>query len=101
MARNKTPFHSVNEILGRFLKGGKMGAKIRQYALHANWENVVGPKIAGHAVPTVWRGNILFVEVESPAWLQELRMMEEEVLEKIRTACTDLQIEKIRWILRH
>lgn len=78
-----------------------MGAKIRQYSLHAHWEKIVGPKIAGHATPTVWRGNTLFVEVENPAWLQELRMMEEEVLEKIRTAFTDIQIEKIRWVLRH
>ncbi len=100
MANSKPPFHPLDEILGRFLKGRKWEAKLKQYSLHTRWAEIVGPKIAIQATPTIWRGNTLFVEVSHPAWLTELRMIESDILEKIRSHCEGIAIEKIHWILR-
>ena len=96
----KDPFHPVGDILGRMLKGGKWELKIKQYSFLSKWEAIVGKEIAKQATPTIWRGNTLFVEVKNAAWMQELRMMESDVVSKIRRHNPEIKIEKIRWVLR-
>lgn len=95
----KRPFHPIGDILGKMLKGGKWDSKLKQYSFLSQWETIVGPQIAKHATPAIWRGNTLVVEVTHSSWLQELKMMESEVLEKIRKSCPEVTIDKIRWIL--
>ena len=94
-------FDSIQNILGKIIKGGKWDLKFRQYSLFSQWEKIVGTKIAEHANPKIWQGTTLIVEVSNSAWLQELKMMELDVLQKIRETCPDLKIDKIRWTLKY
>lgn len=93
------PSH-IKDILGQILKGNKWEAKAKQYSLFSEWDKIVGPEIASHAKPFLWQGTILKVEVENSVWLQELRMMETDLLEKIRRSRPDCQIKAIHWKLK-
>lgn len=96
----KSPFHPIGNILGSLMKGRQWNIKLNQYALFNQWENLVGTEIAKQATPKVWRGKTLVVAVTSSAWLQELKMMEEDILKKICQNNPEIKIEKIQWVLR-
>ncbi len=51
--------------------------------LFDDWEEVVGPQLAGHCRPSGIDGTTLLLTVEDPAWASELRWLEEPLLERI------------------
>ncbi|OGQ47165.1 MAG: hypothetical protein A3H42_02740 [Deltaproteobacteria bacterium RIFCSPLOWO2_02_FULL_46_8] len=91
------PFHPLKNILGKLAKNNRWEQKLKQYEFLLHWEEIVGAKIAKQTTPTTWRGTTLCVNVSTPAWLQELRMMEPEILEKFRLKCPNQPIHKIHW----
>lgn len=94
--RPKSHFHVLGDILDKLFPKAKWGEKQKQYAFFEQWETIVGKVIAKQAWPLRWSKNTLVVGVKDSCWLQELRMMEENILEKIRTANPELKIEKLR-----
>jgi len=92
-------FQSTGEILSRLLKGRGWGKKIGQYSFLEHWPAIVGPVIARQTTPHLWQGDTLTVKVTHSAWMQELKMMEPQLLAKIRAQAPDLKIQKIRWTL--
>lgn len=99
--RKKEPFASIGDILGKWMQSRKWDSKLRQYSFFAQWPEIVGAKIASKSRPALWREETLVVEVENSVWLTELRMMEPEILEKIRGACPEIVIKKIHWVVRN
>lgn len=95
--RKKGPFASIGDILGKWTKSRKWDSKLRQYSLFSQWPEIVGTKIAQHAQPRIWRGDVLVVAVDHPTWMAELRMQESEILEKIRRASPEVAVKKIHW----
>lgn len=51
------------------------------------WNEAVGEAVARHAKPERVDGSILWVVVDSAAWAEELRWMEETLLARIEAAC--------------
>ncbi|MDO8527282.1 MAG: DUF721 domain-containing protein [Deltaproteobacteria bacterium] len=97
--RKPNPFHSIADILGKLTGSRKWDSKIKQYALLSEWPEIVGPKIAKHATPTLWRGTVLCVKVSSSSWLTELKMMERDIVSKIKKDYPEVEINGIRWML--
>lgn len=93
-------FHKIKDILNQMGKTRKWDGKMKQYSLFSNWPNIVGTNISKHANPTLWQGEVLKVEVETSSWLQELRMREMEIVEKIRDYYPELKITGIHWKLK-
>ena len=91
--------HSIGDILGKLVSKAKWNSKLKQYALWQQWGGVVGTRVAKHAQPLRWNGATLVVGVNDSSWLQELRMMESEILEKIKQQLPDLKIAGIHWTL--
>lgn len=98
--RFKRSFQPIGNILDHLLRGNKWEGKIKQYSLFERWPAIVGPVVAAHARPKVWRHTVLVVAVDNHAWMSELRMQEESLLEKIRASQPDLEVRKIHWTLR-
>jgi predicted nucleic acid-binding Zn ribbon protein len=53
-------------------------------ATQAVWAEVVGPALAAAAEPASERGGTVTVRCESAVWAQELEMMGEQVLARLR-----------------
>ena len=93
----KTRPTPIKDILRKILGEGKPQEKLKQYSLFPNWDKIVGSSIAKHATPSLWLGEVLEVAVEDASWLMELKMMEEEILEKLRASLPEVKIAKIHW----
>lgn len=95
--RPKSHLHFIGDILEKLLPKAKWEQKRKQYALWEQWEAVVGIEIAKQTEPLQWQGATLVIGVKDSCWLQELRMREREILEKLRRFSPELKITGIRF----
>jgi predicted nucleic acid-binding Zn ribbon protein len=76
-------FKRVGDILASVIRDLDLEKGIAEHRAILMWEEAVGSEAASHAVPReVARGRMI-AAVDSSAWLQELRMREHEIIEKI------------------
>lgn len=73
----------LGEALGEFLRKHGLEGEVEGQAALSRWEDVVGERIAGVARPTGVARGVLFVEVESSAWLSELNLMRHDILRRL------------------
>lgn len=60
-----------------------VGSELASFPVEAEWRAIVGATIAQHARPTRLRRGVLLVEVDGPEWMQELRFLKRDLLEKL------------------
>ena len=77
------PFVSLKQVLASVLKECKLTADIDAYKVFSFWEEIAGPAVASHCRPVRLDGEILYVEVDDPIWLSQLRYMKRDILQKI------------------
>jgi predicted nucleic acid-binding Zn ribbon protein len=58
------------------------------------WADAVGPLIAAHVVPVKLDGTVLLVEVDEPAWATQVRFLEADLRERLRSA-TGAEVDRI------
>ncbi len=61
------------------------------------WEKAAGGKAAKHSSPAGLKDKTLVVNVDSTAWIYQLRLQEESLLSKIKKLARNNSIEKIRF----
>jgi predicted nucleic acid-binding Zn ribbon protein len=77
----------IGPILSRLLTQSGVNQFLAHQKLHANWQQVVDPRLARHTRLAGLRGNVLRVEVDSAAHLQELASFyKRSILERLRAA---------------
>ncbi len=69
-----------------------------QEVLH-RWDELVGDRIAEVARPRALARGVLFVEVRSSAWLNELNLMKPQLLSRVRADTDSTPVEKIVFTL--
>ena len=67
----------------------------------ASWDDAVGPQIAAHAQPASIVDSCLIVEVDHPTWATELRYLERDVIERLRTIAGADEVARIEVRVRH
>jgi predicted nucleic acid-binding Zn ribbon protein len=77
------PFVSLKQVLESVLKEHKLTSDIDAYKIFSVWAEIAGPMVAKHSRPVRLNGNILYVEVDDPIWLAQLRYMKQDMLQKI------------------
>ena len=73
----------VGDLLGDLLERQGLGTQIRRMGALDVWQEAVGEKIAGVTRARSVAASTLFVEVRSSAWLMELSLMKEALLERV------------------
>lgn len=61
---------------------------------------MVGKAIAAKARPTHYQGECLVVEVDHPAWMQELSLLKQQLLKKISREYPKIKVREIRLVLK-
>jgi hypothetical protein len=86
----------VGSALGALLS--HLGYQKRASALWGMvvWNRAVGEGVARHAQPERVDGSVLWVRVDSAAWAEELRWMEESLLGRINAACGHKAVTGLR-----
>ena len=87
----------LKEQLLRVLKANKLDVGVKKNTVFANWEKIVGSKVAEKAKPYRIDEDILYIKVEDPSWKFELQMMYQVLNTKIQKA-TKYEIKRIRII---
>ena len=78
--RNPKP---LGGALLQALKKYGLDAGIRSARVLLDWEKTAGEKIARHARAVDLKNGVLTVEVDSPAWIQQLSLIKKEVIKKV------------------
>lgn len=83
------PFVSLQTTLAKVLKEKKITGDLDLFRIFPMWGDIVGDNTAQHTRPARIKGHILYVEVDNPMWLTQLKYMKLDILDKI-----DMKIKK-------
>ena len=75
----------VAKILERLTTKMGIAARLEAEKAVVLWEEAVGKNIARRAKAVSIRNRILFVVVQNSAWLQELSLLKEGIIEKVNS----------------
>jgi hypothetical protein len=73
----------AGELVDKLLKGLGLDDRLQQYRALIIWEAVVGPQIAVRTRPVRIRDGVLEVNVDQPAWMQQLQLMKPKILARL------------------
>jgi hypothetical protein len=79
-------FASLGAVLEEAIEGLGLGEMVSKGAAMLLWPEVVGETVARVTHPETVRGHTLVVNVADNAWLQQLRYMEEDMVERLNGA---------------
>jgi predicted nucleic acid-binding Zn ribbon protein len=69
-------------------------------AVQAAWANAVGEQLAARATPVSERGGTVTVECADAVWAQELDLMQEALLERLRGELGEQAPEALRFRIK-
>jgi predicted nucleic acid-binding Zn ribbon protein len=86
MAAGKRPkgnLEPLAQLMGTVLRGTGLQKRFAEYRAVEAWDEVVGSTVAEQAQATVIRGGVLFVDVKSSVWMQELQLLRGDIIERL------------------
>ena len=73
----------AGELVDKLLQGLGLDERLQQYKALIVWSDVVGPQIAARTRPIRIRDNILEINVDQAAWMQQLQLMKPKILARL------------------
>jgi predicted nucleic acid-binding Zn ribbon protein len=95
MAEHK--FTKIGDILPSILKAAGLDQKLREIEVLSSWAEVVGEDVAARTQAVKIHNGTLYVHVSHGAWMQELRFIEKQIIEKLRARVPGVEINHIRY----
>jgi predicted nucleic acid-binding Zn ribbon protein len=100
MPGRSKPLSRVSEVLKGAIQKWNLGSSLHRYQLMAEWESIAGAPLAAKSRPLRFQGELLFVEVDHPAWVQELNLFKSNFLSKIAKSFPQAKIKRIHFVLK-
>lgn len=94
------PFTPIHEVINRVLKKYRLNGDIDAYRVFSIWNNIVGKKVADHARPVRIKEKVLYVEVDDPLWLAQIKYIKHDILKKLCNAIKDDIFRDIKFFLK-
>lgn len=73
----------TSELVEKLIQGLGLDDRFQQYKALIIWNETVGPQIAARTRPVRIREGILEVNVDQPAWMQQLQLMKPKILARL------------------
>lgn len=86
---------SIKKVLGTSFPFLGFGKRIKEFKVLRAWPEIVGENIALRARPTSIKRSILYVEVTSAPWMNELQYHVETIIEKTNAILGPDYIKKV------
>lgn len=93
-------FARIGEVLPAVLRDLGLQTRFRERKLVETWSTVVGPELAQRTRALRCENGTLLVHVDHGAWMQELHFIERDLVAKMRAACPDVNLTRIRFTAR-
>lgn len=100
MSKRSTPPSPVSAILETAIAKWNLGTSLNRYQVMADWEAIAGPALAARSRPLRMQKDWLLVEVDHPAWIQEMNLLKNKILAKIEKQYPKAGIKRIRFLLK-
>jgi len=95
------PFVSLKKTLENVLQEYHLAVDIDAYKVFYLWESIVGGKTANHTKPIRINKSILYVEVDDPLWLSQLRYMKIDIIDKIDRTIKQGALKDLKFYLKN
>ncbi len=92
-------FVSLKTALDKALKGSRLTEGLEAYSLLVEWKTLVGEVLAEHAKPVRVKNGVLYVEVDDPVWLSQIKYMKGGILSKVDRETKKGTIKDLRFYL--
>ena len=93
-------FARIGDVLPAVLRDLGLQARFNERQVVDKWAMVVGPELARRSRALRCDGDTLLVHVDHGAWMQEMHFIEKDLLAKMRAACPDVKLVRIRFTAR-
>jgi predicted nucleic acid-binding Zn ribbon protein len=95
-------FYSLQHVLKKVLKDCNIPAQnVDAYKVFHRWEEIAGEGLANHARPVRIDDKVLYVEVDDPIWLSQVRYMKLDIMAKIGVTIKKGIFKDIRFFLKN
>jgi len=94
-------FSTVRGVVERVLKKYRLTGDLDAYKVFHMWPELVGDRISSHARPVRIDGFTLFVEVDDPLWLTQLKYMKTDVLDRIDASIKAGALKDVKFYLKN
>jgi predicted nucleic acid-binding Zn ribbon protein len=84
------------ESLERLVGGWGAASTGTTRSLFAEWDDIVGPRLAAQARPRSLRQGTLVVAVSDPAWATQLRFLEADLVARIQATTGTSEVRSIQ-----
>jgi len=88
---------SLHDVLAALFHDLKIEGRMEYGAVYKIWPETVGGHIARNAHPAACRGGVLFVNVASSVWMQELSFLKEKILSELNARLGSAKLKDIRF----
>ncbi|MFH2145492.1 MAG: DUF721 domain-containing protein [Candidatus Omnitrophota bacterium] len=89
----------VGRIIEALLEKGAAQRATTQVKILDNWKKIITKKAFRHAQPVLVRNKVLVVVVSNSAWLHQLTLDKEKIIQKINKTLKQQAIDDIRFRL--
>jgi predicted nucleic acid-binding Zn ribbon protein len=93
-------FARIGEVLPTVLRDLGLQTRFRERQVVEMWPAVAGPELARRSRALRCENGTLVVHVDHGAWMQELHFIEKDLLARLRAACADVNLTRIRFTAR-
>lgn len=101
MRRNGSSYEEFNQVGALFddyfRSIGQLNRFKQQMAM-TYWPHIVGERVAGHARPIRTQNGIIFIEVDSSAWQNELQYMKRDIVGQLNRFLRGNYIKDIKFL---
>lgn len=94
MSRRRAPRPAANAFQAALQK---VAPKTPLSAIQAAWSAAVGERLAAVAIPASERGGVLTIECADSVWAQELDLMQETLLQRLREEVGELAPQALKF----
>ncbi|MBX7256339.1 MAG: DUF721 domain-containing protein [Candidatus Hydrogenedentes bacterium] len=74
---------AVGDILKNLKASSDLGKRLQQAEIWARWPELAGPNLAAHGFPKTIRDNMLYIEADSPVWMNRFAYEKWGLLKRI------------------
>ncbi len=94
-------FYSLQNVLKKVLRDANLPVNLDAYKIFHLWEEIAGEPLSRQATPVRIDERILWVEVNDPVWLTQLRYMKLDIIKKIDRRIKKGVFRDIRFFLKN
>lgn len=70
-------------IIGDIIRDLGLSERLTLSRIRGSWQEIFNPPMVNHIWPVALRDSVLFLNVDSPVWLQEISFYKKDILKRL------------------